>query len=141
MSQRAAAICLWGLAFNITLPSDAREPWLAPSDSARQASPVSPDSAAIKRGKALYLDHCSDCHGNKGRGDGSNAADLEVRPSDLSRSAVLEQTDGELFWKISEGRKPMPGYGRKLSEEQRWQLIHYIRTLARSNSKGRNKQP
>ena len=140
MARRAAAICILGWVSNIT-PSNAREPWQAPPDSAKQASPVSPDSTAIKGGKALYLDHCSDCHGKKGRGDGSNAADLEVKPSDLSRAAVLKQTDGELFWKISQGRKPMPGYGRKLTEEQRWQIIHYIRTLARNDSKEKKRQP
>jgi hypothetical protein len=58
------------------------------------------------------------------RGDGSNAADLERKPTNLTQPALLAQGDGALFWKISEGRKPMPAYSRKLSEEQRWKLVN-----------------
>jgi len=39
-------------------------------------------------------------------------------------------TDGELFWKISEGRRPMPEFKKRLTEEQRWQLVNYVRTFA-----------
>lgn len=140
-SLSAGRIGIWGLLLATALPLAAREPWLAPADSSSQASPISADQATIKKGRTLYQDHCSDCHGNKGRGDGSNAADLEIKPSDLTRRNVLDQSDGALFWKISQGRKPMPGYGKKLSDEQRWQLIHYVRTLARNDSKDRKKQP
>ena len=107
----------------------AREPWTAPEQTATVTSPVPATKDAVERGKTLYLDRCVDCHGKKGKGDGPGAADLEVRPPDFSKPHVRQQPDGALFWKITEGRKPMPGYGSKLSEEQRWQLIRYLRSL------------
>jgi len=107
----------------------ARDPWKAPEQAAALSNPLSANKEAVEKGKAIYLDRCIDCHGKKGKGDGSGAADLETRPPDFTQAQVRQQTDGQIFWKISEGRKPMPGYGRKLSEEQRWQLVAYMRTL------------
>ena len=53
---------------------------------------------------------------------------------------MKEMTDGELFYKLSEGRMPMPGFKAKLSEEQRWQVLNYVRTLAKkSPAKGGKK--
>ena len=43
---------------------------------------------------------------------------------------MWQETDGELFWKISEGKTPMPGFGKEFSETDRWLLVNYIRTLA-----------
>ena len=37
--------------------------------------------------------------------------------------------DGEIYWKITEGRKPMPSFKNQLSDEQRWQLVNFLRTL------------
>jgi mono/diheme cytochrome c family protein len=45
------------------------------------------------------------------------------------------QSDGELFYKISEGRRPMPEFKTKLTEEQRWQLVLFTRSLADSAKK------
>jgi len=53
---------------------------------------------------------------------------LEKKPADLS-TKVKAQTDGALFWKISEGRSPMVSW-KSLSETQRWELVNYIKTFA-----------
>jgi mono/diheme cytochrome c family protein len=53
-----------------------------------------------------------------------------VRPGDLSDSKRWEDTDGALFWKLTEGRTPMPAWGETLTEEQRWIIINYVRTLS-----------
>jgi mono/diheme cytochrome c family protein len=108
---------------------------VAPTEASNLKNPVPASSTVLAQAKNLYADHCADCHGKKGRGDGSNAADLERKPTNLTQPALLAQGDGALFWKISEGRKPMPAYSRKLSEEQRWKLVNYIRTLAPKNNK------
>ena len=110
----------------------AKEPWQAPNEAALRNNPLAQKKEAVARGKALYLDRCVDCHGKKGRGDGPGAADLESHPPDFSKAKVRQQTDGTFFWKISEGRKPMPAYGRKLSEEERWSLVAYVRSLCGS---------
>ncbi len=96
----------------------------------RRANPVPADAAAIAAGKALYTQHCFSCHGVAGRGDGPAAKDLERSPGDLSKPAMWDQTDGALFWKLTEGKKPMPTFATLTTETQRWQIIDYVRTLA-----------
>jgi mono/diheme cytochrome c family protein len=71
------------------------------------------------------------CHGKTGNGEGPNAADLGIHPAKLSDAVVREETDGELFYKITVGKKPMPNYGTRLSSTDRWNVINYLRTLAR----------
>jgi mono/diheme cytochrome c family protein len=119
------------LAFAI--PIFAVERWNAPESAAQAKNPVTSSSDNIAKGRKLYSDRCADCHGKKGGGDGGGGADLERKPTDLTATSVQTQSDGVLFWKISEGRRPMPAYGRKLSEEQRWQVIHFLRSLPPRN--------
>jgi mono/diheme cytochrome c family protein len=107
-----------------------QEPWKAPARAARKQNPVAADDASIAAGKALYAANCLSCHGTSGKGDGPAAKDLEKSPGDLSKSVLWEQTDGALFWKLTEGRKPMPSFEKTLAEDQRWQVINYVRTLA-----------
>lgn len=128
------AVALMGLAgalwFSPALRAATEEPWKAPSRAARKQNPVASDDASIAAGKALYAANCLSCHGNQGTGNGPAAKDLEKSPGDLSKPALWEQTDGALFWKLTEGRTPMPTFEKTLSETERWQTINYIRTLA-----------
>jgi mono/diheme cytochrome c family protein len=73
---------------------------------------------------------CFGCHGAAGHGDGPDASQLRVHPARISGDRVQEQTDGALWWKITLGRPPMPGYGFRLSSTDRWHVINYLRTLA-----------
>jgi mono/diheme cytochrome c family protein len=118
----------------------ALEPWTAPESSAALKSPLPPQPEIIARGRSLYMDRCVDCHGKKGKGDGPGAADLERRPPDLTHQKISDQPEGALFWKITEGRKPMPAYGKKLTEEQRWQVVQFIRTFAAPAGNKNNKK-
>jgi mono/diheme cytochrome c family protein len=106
------------------------ENWTAPARAARRVNPLSSDSQSATRGRDLYQKECLSCHGRRGEGDGPKAFDLERRPGVLAAPKMRQQSDGELFWKISEGNPPMPAFGARLSEEQRWDIINYIRTLA-----------
>ena len=72
---------------------------------------------------------CSVCHGPKGKGDGMAGAGLTPKPTDLTSEVVQSQTDGAIFWKISEGRAPMASYKSAIPEKNRWEIINYIRTL------------
>ena len=90
------------------------------------------DETSIAAGKKVYENECLSCHGKKGKGDGPHSATLEKTPGDLTSAKVQDQTDGELFWKITEGRKPMPTLKKTLTDEQRWQVINYVRTLKKS---------
>ena len=83
--------------------------------------------------KVLYAAYCTPCHGNSGKGDGPAAAALNPKPADHTSNALQKETDGSLFWKISEGRKPMPSYKAQFTATQRWQLVNYIRSLSKKS--------
>ena len=109
--------------------------WAAPARAARKENPVPADEKSMAQGKGLYVAGCMPCHGATGRGDGPAAATLErngvhVHPGNLADPKMWQQTDGAIFWKLTEGMTPMPAWRETLSEEQRWSVINYIRTLA-----------
>jgi mono/diheme cytochrome c family protein len=98
--------------------------WKAPADAKTLKNPVK----GIGDAKNVIATNCAACHGASGRGDGVAAAALQPKPMDWSSAAVQSDTDGELFWKITNGRRSMPAW-RQLPETQRWQIVNYIRTL------------
>lgn len=102
--------------------------WQVPATEAAKKNPVSASKTSIAAGEKLYTKTCASCHGPSGDGDGRAALELGIQPARLSESQ--NQSDGALFWKITNGKKPMPGYGTRLSETDRWSLISYIRTLS-----------
>jgi len=117
--------------------------WKAPARAARKQNPIPSDPGSITKGKQLYTTACFPCHGAAGKGDGPSAPTLErngapIRPGNLSDPKRWEETDGELFWKITEGNSPMPSWGPTLTEEQRWSIVNYIRTLAPKPKAGTN---
>ena len=105
--------------------------WPVPEEAKKLTNPVAPTEASLAAAKAIFLESCAQCHGEGGKGDGSEAAMYEPKPADLTDAHMLsEMTDGEIFYKISEGRRPMPTFKKKLTEEQRWKLVNYLRTFA-----------
>ena len=110
---------------------ESKEKWVAPAAEARKKNPVPVNDSSLAAGQKIYLQRCAGCHGKTGKGDGPDAADLGIHPAKLSDAAVQEQTDGELFWKVTVGKKPMPSYRTRLSPTDRWNVINYLRTLAR----------
>ncbi|MBK7240947.1 MAG: cytochrome c [Flavobacteriales bacterium] len=72
---------------------------------------------------------CWTCHGMIGKGDGPNAEALKVHPADLGSPSVQAQTNGAIYWKITHGRGEMASYEQVISREQRWAVVHYLRTL------------
>jgi len=86
---------------------------------------------ALAAGLDVYTEHCRSCHGLAGDGKGEKAAELSVAPGDFTnRSKMAELADGELYWQITHGRRPMPSFADKLNEQQRWEAVDYIRTFA-----------
>ncbi len=108
----------------------AREEWKAPARASKKKNPVSADEKSVAQGRKFYIRECLSCHGDKGKGDGPSAKDLETKPGDLSDPKMWDQTDGALFWKLTEGRKPMPSFEKLLGDEERWHVVNYMRTLA-----------
>jgi mono/diheme cytochrome c family protein len=111
--------------------SDAKPKWTAPAEAAQKQNPVAVNESSLAGGEKIYARRCVACHGQKGNGDGPDAIDLGIHPAKLSDPGMREETDGALFWKITVGKKPMPDYGRRLSPTDRWNVINYLRTLAR----------
>lgn len=107
------------------------EIWTAPASEARKKNPVAVSESSLAAGQKIYVKRCVACHGKAGNGDGPDAAALGIHPAKLSDGLIREQTDGELFWKITVGKKPMPNYGSRLSPTDRWNVINYLRSLAR----------
>ena len=105
--------------------------WIAPESAKNVKNPVASNAASIAAGKVIYTKECLQCHGKKGLGDGPNSATLDKAPAPLNNPDVKSQTDGELFWKIKEGKKPMPSTKNTLTDEQRWQVLNYVRTLGK----------
>lgn len=81
-----------------------------------------------KLGKIVYAKHCAACHGQKGDGLGSRS----TLPNFTDAKAMAAKTDQELFNKISSGGKGtgMPAWNKVLSEQDRWHVLVYIRTLS-----------
>ena len=134
------AVANFGIATVFAQGAPKDEAWKAPARAARKENPIPADANSITQGQGLFVMACVPCHGPTGRGDGSAAANLErdgvrVRPGNLTLPEMRQQTDGELFWKISEGRSPMPSWRESLTEEQRWLIVNYVRTLAQPGSK------
>jgi mono/diheme cytochrome c family protein len=105
--------------------------WVAPDEAKKLKNPVPADDAALAAGKATYTAKCASCHGDTGKGDGDDAMMYSVKPADFTDAHMMaEMTDGEIFWKMGEGKLPMPAFKKRLTDEQRWQLVNYIRTFA-----------
>jgi len=106
-----------------------QDDWEAPKEAKAKKNPVAADQVALTEGKKIYEKECLSCHGKKGKGDGPKAEELDKAVKDLGLVKTQKQTDGELFWKITEGKKPMPSTKKTLSETQRWQVVVYIRSF------------
>jgi len=102
--------------------------WEAPGQAKKMPNPIPADEASITRGQAIYTKSCASCHGPEGKGDGKSAKILAKKPADLNMHAP-HHSDGDLFWKITEGKKPMPSFKKDLKDEQRWDVVNYLRKL------------
>lgn len=107
------------------------KPWIAPGYAASVKNPVAANPESLKVAKTLYITNCSPCHGTNGKGDGPAAAGLAIKPADHTSPVLRKETDGALYWKISVGHTPMPSYKTILTDQQRWELVNYIRSLSK----------
>ena len=103
--------------------------WVSPAPSAAKKNPIASTQESIGDGQKIYSKTCAVCHGKSGDADGPAVIELNIHPAKLSDPKLTTESDGALFWKITTGKKPMPAYGKRLSESDRWHLVNYIRTL------------
>ena len=112
------------------LKSDLQDPWEAPAKYQKMKNPFVNAKDSEKIGRILYSKHCKSCHGTKGKGDGKKAASIDTPIGDFTDGSVKNQTDGSLYYKSFTGRDDMPGFEKKIKDdEERWLIINYLRTL------------
>ncbi len=105
-----------------------------PAAYAGMSNPFAGDVGAAAAGAALYQQHCVECHGLDGHGDGHAAADMHPPPSNFHHH-TLGHHDDYVFWRISEGgsgdpvASDMPAWKTTLSPEQIWQIVSHLRSL------------
>jgi mono/diheme cytochrome c family protein len=103
--------------------------WEAPEEAQKLENPLEKSDRVLNAGNQIFSQLCQVCHGKSGAGDGPTASSLQPKPADLTTEAVQDQADGAIYWKIREGRPPMPGFESQLSEQQIWAIVHYMRAL------------
>ncbi len=113
-----------------------------PNEYASATPSVSLDSPdTIAAGRAIFFADCVACHGTAGNGQGATSPAFGTHPADFTDRARMQSLSPQyLFWRVSEGGRVepfrsqgsiMPAWKYQLTEEQRWQVVAFIRTLAR----------
>lgn len=87
-------------------------------------------AAAVEAGMPLYQANCALCHGDTGDGEGPAGASFDPKPTHLAKGKILNAPDGELFLVLKNGKGKMPAM-KKMTDEQMWQVVAYVRTLAK----------
>jgi hypothetical protein len=106
------------------------KPWVVPEEFKRLKNPMFPSESVLKAARVLYMDECAQCHGEHGKGDGPEARTHNPLPADLTDAQRMANvTDGEIFYQITEGRRPMPSFKNRMTQDQRWQLVLFLRSF------------
>ncbi len=107
------------------------KPWVVPEEFKKLKNPFAPMGSTFGTAKVVYMEECAQCHGERGKGDGPEARTHSPLPADLSDERRMSAvTDGEIFYQITEGRRPMPSFKKRLTEDQRWGLVLFVRSLS-----------
>ena len=91
-------------------------------------NPVPNTLTAVDEGAWLYGVYCAICHGATGQGDGQ-IAEHYTRMPNLSAPYVQNYTDGWIYSIIREGGRSMPAFASSMSVDERWTLVHFVRTF------------
>ena len=107
-----------------------------PESAKKLVNHIPSSDAVLKNIKPIYSEKCANCHGETGKGDGPDAHSHYPSASDLTDANRYSHfTDGELFYRITHGRKPMPAFKNRLPEDQRWQLVDLVRSFSQPSPK------
>jgi mono/diheme cytochrome c family protein len=120
-------VCILGCCTLLFCDAAVQSAWLArvPAKDASRPNPFTSDSRAILGGEKLFQQHCAKCHGTSAEGK---------KGPGLASSTIRNAKPGELEWLLRNGslKNGMPSWSR-LPEQQRWQLVAYLHTLAKKN--------
>ena len=102
-----------------------------PPEAAAKQNPVKPTEESLAKGKKFYVIDCAMCHGKDGDGKGDMASDMKNVTDFTNPNAMKDRTDGELFYIIRNGKGDMPLEGDRAKDEDIWNLVNYVRSLAK----------
>lgn len=97
-------------------------------------NPYTKSETRLNRGKEVYENFCLVCHGSQGKGDGPIIPKFPNPPS-LTGKRIRKYKDGRLFHIVSRGSGDMPSHAEQISEEDRWNLIQYVRFIQETYSR------
>jgi len=110
---------------------DQHRPWVVPPEYKSLKNPLQATDSNLKAAAQVYRDECAQCHGVTGKGDGPESRTHSPAPADLTDVVRMNGvTDGEIFYQITTGRRPMPSFKNRITEEQRWQLTLLVRSFS-----------
>jgi hypothetical protein len=119
-----------GILFILTLPVFlVSQEWLVPADKQGRLSPFLFTDSTRSAGMQLFNLNCMSCHGTPGKG---NFQHLIPPPGDPATEKIQHNSDGEIFYKVTEGKSPMPSFKNTLSTKDIWNIISYIRSFNHS---------
>jgi len=111
-----------------------------PVQAVNQANPVKSGPESIARAKKWWTLDCAMCHNSNGDGKGETAKDMKLTLVDFTDAATLkDRTDGEIFYIIKNGHGEMPPEGQRVKVEENWDLVNYVRSLAKKKLEAEQK--
>lgn len=105
--------------------------WVAPVEADLLINPVEDKKEALRKGRVIYTNECVICHGANGDGVSNIAKNLEQKPKDFTSEDFLNQSDGAIYWKLSEGRGLMQPFKTMLTEDEIWSVVEYVKFLSK----------
>jgi mono/diheme cytochrome c family protein len=112
-------------------PQSQPQPYKIPPEDAAKVNPVKPTAESLAKGKKLYGYDCAMCHGEKGDGKGDMASDMKNVTDFTKPDALKNRTDGELFYEVRNGKGDMPPEGDRAKDDDIWNMVNYVRSLAK----------
>jgi mono/diheme cytochrome c family protein len=117
---------------SVTASANGDQPWETPKAIRKLENPIPVTQKSLNAGAQLFHENFASCHAGTGVGDGPTGKFRKKKPGNLTKSKLMgKETDGSLFWEISVGRARMPSWKDDLTKTERWQLVNYVRTLAK----------
>jgi mono/diheme cytochrome c family protein len=106
-----------------------------PVEAAKAPNPVKSTPESLTRAKKWWNLDCAMCHGKDGDGKGETAQDMKLKLADFTDPTTFkDRTDGEIFYIIKNGHNDMPAEGPRIKTEENWDLVNYVRSLAKKKA-------
>lgn len=124
--KQLTLLALSFLTLGTAMAQEQKDEWIVPPEEKEKVSPFIFTDSTITIGKALYEKNCLSCHGEPTKG---NYAQLDPIPVDPVTEEFQENTDGEIYYKIVQGKGLMPSFKDVLTPKERWQIVAYTRSF------------